>query len=441
MRKRTVSAHTLVEYAAFVGIDWADQKHTCSLQAVGSNLVERCELENSPEAVQRWAADLARRFNGQMVAVALEQPRGAVVALLTNYPHLAIHPVHSSTLDHYRKSFRPSGAKDDSSDADLILDLLQRHRERLEPLPPQADVARSLQLLVEGRRKMVDEKTRLSNRLTDSLKQAFPQVLKWFDDVASVLVGDLLLRWPTLAELQKAPPGAVRDFLHQYNCRRQERIEQCLLQIPTAVPATGHAGLLLAGTVAIQSQVRLIAELRAAIQRYDESIAQMVSTHPDFFIVDSLPGVGTALAPRILAALGSNRDRFASASELQCFTGVAPVVQSSGKQRWVHWRWACSQFLRQTFHEWALHSIPRSDWAREFYGQQRQRGKSHHAAARALAFKWQRILYRCWKDRQPYHEQIYLQARHKRGLPSSAGETDANAPAEQSARGPAQAGG
>ena len=415
------STQTPHQYAALVGIDWADQKHACSLQATGSERVERYELENSPEAVEQWAAELAQRFSGRPVAVALEQSRGAVVARLTKYAHLVIYPVHSTVLNHYRAVFRPSGAVSDRRDADLILDLLQHHRDQLQPLRPDTEPTRSLQFLVEDRRRLVDEKTRLSNRLTDSLKQVFPQVLQWFDDVASPLAGEFLLRWPTLAELQQAPLPTVRHFLHQHNCRNQERIDQCLQQIPTAIAASNDSALLLARNLAIRSHVRMIAELRAAIASYDTTIAGIYKQHPDFFLIDSLPGAGAAMAPRILAALGTDRDRFSSASEVQSFSGIAPVVKRSGKQRWVHWRWACPKFIRQTFHEWASHSIPHSVWAREYYDELREeRKKSHHAAVRALAFKWIRILYRCWKDRKPYDEQIYLQARNRRNSPPSA---------------------
>ena len=123
------------------------------------------------------------------------------------------------------------------------------------------------------------------------------------------------------------------------------------------------------------------------------------------------------LTPRLIAALGSQRDRYPTAHEVQCYAGIAPVVATSGKQRWVHWRWACPKFLRQTFHEWALHSIPHSSWAREFYEEQRAKGKSRHAAIRALAFKWIRVLFRCWKERKPYDELVYqrvLSARRPR---------------------------
>jgi hypothetical protein len=46
---------------------------------------------------------------------------------------------------------------------------------------------------------------------------------------------------------------------------------------------------------------------------------------------------------------------------------------------------------------------------------QKKRGKGHNAAIRSLAFKWIRVLHRCWKDRRPYDEALYLQALKQRG--------------------------
>ena len=121
---------------------------------------------------------------------------------------------------------------------------------------------------------------------------------------------------------------------------------------------------------------------------------------------------------RLLAKVPA--DRYQSAEELQQFSGVAPVTESSGKTHWVHWRMACPKFLRQTFHEFAAHSIGQSQWARAFYQMQRDKGKKHHAAVRSLAFKWIRVLYRCWKNRTPYDEQLYWQSLQKRNSPLKA---------------------
>ena len=200
------------EWAALAAIDWADQKNFWRLLPAGSRQSEAGELDNTPEAVEVWAANLQERFGGRPIAVILEQTRGALVYMLTKYPHLVLFPVHPTTAARYRETFAPSGAKSDPSDTDSLLDLLLRHRERLRPLRPDTVETRLLHFLVEERRQTVDERTRASHRLTDCLKLYFPQVLDWFDDVTSPLVGDLLERWPTLEQLQRAHPGTLRRF-------------------------------------------------------------------------------------------------------------------------------------------------------------------------------------------------------------------------------------
>ena len=80
-------------------------------------------------------------------------------------------------------------------------------------------------------------------------------------------------------------------------------------------------------------------------------------------------------------------------------------------------RFSCNTFLRQTFVEWAAQSIAKSFWAKAFYDRARQHGASRNSALRALAFKWIRILFRCWQDRRPYDESHYLEALKKRQAP------------------------
>jgi hypothetical protein len=123
------------------------------------------------------------------------------------------------------------------------------------------------------------------------------------------------------------------------------------------------------------------------------------------------------MAPRLLAAFGSERERYQNAAEVQTLSGIAPVTESSGKSSWVHFRFACSKFVQQSFPEWAAQSIPKSPWARACYELQCRRGKKHHAAVRALAFKWIRIIYRCWKERVAYDEKVYLEALAQHNSP------------------------
>lgn len=409
-------------FAAWIGLDWADQVHFWSMRSADGKL-QRGQLDNTPEAVELWAAELAQRFACQPVAVALEQARGALIAMLSKYAHVVLFPVHSTTAAHYRMSFSPSGAKSDSRDGDLILDLLLKHPERLRRLQPDTVETRRLQFLTEERRKLVNQHTSEVQRLTGWLKQVFPQILRWFDDAAAPVVGDLLLRWPTLRQLQKASPQTLLKFFHQHNCRSQERIQQRLAEIGQAVPATTDAALLETGTLCLQTCVRVLRQMRSAIATFDRQIAEAYRCHPDRAIMESFPGAGPALEPRLIAAVGSRRERFDSAESLACFTGIAPVQQSSGNSCWVHWRWACPKFIRQTFHEWANCSIRTSAWARACYDRQRAKGQGHHAAIRALAYKWIRIFFRCWQDGTPYAETRYHQALQARSAQPTPGPT------------------
>jgi transposase len=404
-------------FAAFVSVDWGNSKHVWSLQPADGGRRERGEIEHTPEAVGAWVAALGVRFGARPVAVAMEQSRGALVYMLGKYAQLHIYPIHPRAASQFRAALFPSGTKNDPLDAELLLDLLMHHRDRLRRLNPDTPQTRLVQHLVEGRRKLVNEKTRQSNRLTAQLKLYFPQMLDWFDKIDSPLAGEMLKRWPTLEILQKARPATLRSFFTRHNCRSQELIEQRLAAIREGVPAVRDEALIESAVEMTKVLVALIATLREGIACFDSQIAKTVEAHPDFAIFDSFPGAGPALAPRLLAAFGAQRDRYQTAADLQTFSGIAPVTQRSGKSEWVHVRWACPRFLRQTFHEWAAHSIGYCGWAAAYYRLQRERGKDHHAAVRTLAFKWIRIVFRCWKDRVPYNDALYIQSLRRHGSP------------------------
>jgi transposase len=360
---------------------------------------------------------LCRRFGYGPIAVAVEQVKGALVYMLLKYECLHLYPVPSTMSAGMRQALYPSGAKDDPRDADVLLELLLLHRDKLHRLTPDNEATRRVQNLVEERRKLVDEKTAQLNRLIGYLKVYFPQMLDWFAKLDSKLVCDFLERWPSLEELQKAPSAELKKFFRHRRGRHGQLTEWRMAGIRQAMPAIGDRAVIEVKRMVVQVIAQLLRTLLEGIATLDRKIAEATKAHPDFFIFQSLPGAGDALAPRLLAALGSQRDRYRSANEVQKYSGIAPVTESSGKKKWVHFRCACSKFLRQTFHEWAGHSIAQSVWARAYYYQQRERGKEHHAAVRALAFKWIRIVFRCWQDCVAYDETRYLMALAKRGSP------------------------
>jgi transposase len=404
-----------VELAAFIGLDWADEQHAICLQEAGTTRREPSKLDQTPEALQAWIQQLRARFGGRPVAIAVEQARGALIYALMHVDFLHLYPVNPQTLAKLRQAFYPSGAKDDPGDAELLLEVVLKHRNHLRVWVPDDVLTRSIQLLTEGRRKLVDARTALTNQLTAALKMYFPQALDWFGDLHTARACAFLQRWPSLQQLQGASMSSVRKFYRRQGYRGEDKLEQLIKNIQQAQPLTEDQAVIFASTMMVHALVKQIPSLTDSIEEYDRQIASLFKEHDDSILFGSFPGAGPTLAPRLLAAFGSDRNRFEYAAEVQQLSGVAPVTEKSGKACWVHWRWACSKFLRQSFHEFAGQSILKSVWARTYYQQQRQRGKSHHAALRALAFKWIRIIFRCWKNRTPYDEATYFKSLQLRG--------------------------
>jgi len=405
------------EFGAYIGLDWADRTHVLSLRSPDSNKVERYKLDHTPEVLAEWVSGLQQRFPGQRVAVALEQARGAVVYALMGYDFLVLYPVNPKTLAKYREAFSPGGAKDDPTDADLLLELVTLHRDKLRAWLPDDELTRTLTLLVEYRRDLVDTQTGLSNQLTSLLKLYYPQALAWAGELTTVQACDFLQRWPTLAKVQQATPAKLRQFYLAHGCRKADVIARRLQEIKLAQPLTRDGAVITASLAMVQATISQLRPVLAAIAQMEKQIAELFSQHADHELFNSFPGAGPVLAPRLLAAMGADRGRFAAAREVQQLSGIAPILERSGKSCWIHRRWACPKFVRQSFHEFAAQSILQSAWARAFYNQQRQRGNGHHAAVRSLAYRWIRIIYRCWQMRVPYCEETYCRALARRPSP------------------------
>src|SRR5258708_33696764 len=312
------------QFVALVGIDWADQKHAWCLQAAGTTQRESGEVEHTPEAVEAWVGQLCQRFGNRPIAVAVEQVKGALVFMLGKYEPLHLFPVPPAMSANLREALYPSGAKDDPRDADLLGDLLLQHRDKLRRLSPDSEATRRVQNLVEERRKLVEEKTAQLNRLTGYLKVYFPQMLEWFAKLDTKLACEFLERWPPLEELQAAAPAEVRKFFHQHRGRHPELTEGRLQGIGQAMSAIRDGVVIEAKRMVVQVIARVLRTLLEGIAAVDGKITEAAEAHPDFFIFQSLPGAGAALAPRLLAALGSQRDRYASAEQVQNYSGTPP---------------------------------------------------------------------------------------------------------------------
>ena len=406
-------------FAATIGLDWADQKHDLWLRPADGSKAEHIRLEQTPEALHEWVAKLRVRFGNRPVAIGVETSRGPVISALMAYDFIVIFPVNPKALKDYRAAFSVSGAKSDRTDAELLEEFIRLHREKLKALEPDTELTRKLAGLVENRRRLVDERTRIVNQLHGTLKTYYPLAETLLDgQMTEPLAADFLARWPDLESLQQAEDKTLRAFFYKHNSRSAKKIEERLAALHKAKALTTDPAIITPARLLVQALAAMLKPLHQAIARLDKEIEQAMDQHPDAAIFRSFPGAGPALAPRLLVAFGTNRGRFQSSDEVAQFYGLAPVVIQSGNSKTTHMRHRCPKFGRQTFHENAGCAFKQEPWARCYYDQQKKRhDDKHHQACRALAYKLIRIYFACWKHHKAYQPDRYLSALEKHASP------------------------
>ena len=155
---------------AWIGIDWADEKHDVSLYDLETGKQEASIIRQSPEALQEWLGQLRARYEGGYVAVVLEQGRGGLLNALMSCEFLVLYIINPKSFSSFREAFYGSGATSDPVDAELMQEMVRQNPSRFRAWRPDDVMTRSLRLLTEGRRNLVNQSTALTNQLTALLK-------------------------------------------------------------------------------------------------------------------------------------------------------------------------------------------------------------------------------------------------------------------------------
>lgn len=398
-----------------VGIDWADAKHDFRLTTPdGATIVG--QFKQTPAAITEVVQAWRKVSPGATLVIALEATKGALINALLEFEDIAIYPINPTALAHYRKSHAHGGGKNDSLDAKHLLDYLRERIDDLRPLRRDSPLTRELSALVQDRRRFVEQRVDLANQLTAMLKQYFPAFLDLNPSkpYAEFFVS-LLIAFPTLADAQAAGVTKLRNYLHGLGMKRKaDAYAKAIVAAKPLCSDETTIRCLARRTVAIAEQLQTLTK---HIKRYDSALKELLPTHPDYAVVASLPGAAMKTQARLIAALGDDRGRYQDAAALQAASGIAPITSQSGRSKYVNARWAATTFMKQTFHEYASVSIAASRWAKAYYDSQRKLGKSTHMAKRALAYKWQLIIYRCWQTGEPYDEARYIERLKQTGSP------------------------
>ncbi len=278
-----------------------------------------------------WVQKQQERFEGRKVGIAIEQSRGPVVYALMAYDFLVLYPINPKTLARFREALRPSKAKDDPTDAELLLELVTKHRDKLKAWKPDDERSRELRMLVEYRRDAVDERTRHTNRIGSLLKLFFPQALQWAGDLNENSACDFLETWANLAELKAADKEDLRTYFSKQG-RKRKTIKRLLQEIDEARTLTTDRAVLRSAGMAVQMAVRQVRELTKSIKEFDKRIEELFASHPDHDLFKSFPGAGEVLAPRLSAVMGTDRSRTRRLKRFRSFLELRQSQSEAGSR-------------------------------------------------------------------------------------------------------------
>lgn len=396
------------KYDLIVGIDRSDKE----IEVVTVDSSEHWSgqtVATEPVELHRWWRRLREQYQGSRIAVAFEQPARNLIAFFEFEPDVTIYALNPSSIWAYRQSLRPSRAHTDKTDANCIARFIQNHHAELKAYVSPEPSARQIQSHCVSRRKLVDHRTGLTNRLQSILKHYFPEAIRLMhENIHRSMNLELLRKWPTAQSLKRARRSTLEKFFYAHGSRSAARLKTRLEIIERMEPLTQNPSIIEPCVMEMLCVVDQIEVLSHSILRYNQAIRKLMQSNEKSALFEQMPGAGPALAPRLFAAFSIYADNCKDAAAMASLVGMAPVTEQSGKVRRVYRRLRCDRFLAQSFHEWAAESWKHSRWARAYVRHHQAEGKHFHTIIRNLAVRWIRILYRLWKTGEYYDEERYI---------------------------------
>jgi transposase len=395
----------------YAGFDWARDHHAVVIVNAQGEIVADFEFDHSLEG---WKSFCEKTAAWPNLAVAIETNQGAAVDQLLQHDH-TVYPVNPVASESYRKRKAPSGTKTDHVDGWGLADALRVDGHGWKALQPVDPLTQQLRLLCQDEVMLIGQRTALVNQLQQALVEYFPAALQAFDDWTCPSAWDFILEFPTPQTLVKAGQRRWQKFLHTHKLWRPQTAEKRLAVFAQADQFLASEPITKAKSQLAASLCKLLRTLDQQLDRYRKQIEALFQEHPDHGLFGSLPGAKKILAPRLLAAIGTEPGRYGNHNVLQCFAGTAPIRFQSGQISKAKMRWACDKFLRHTVHLWANCFRRASAWGQTYYEKKREQGMSHACALRCLGQRLLKILFRMLTDKKPYDAELHARNQHKHG--------------------------
>ncbi len=260
--------------------------------------------------------------------------------------------------------------------------------------------------MVGYRQLLVEEATRIKNRLHTTLFNQYKGVLGCFRSPFGKCALAFFLRYPCPSSLEAVDPDSLSVFLKSHSKGRfsEKKARAILSSIDTSIADS------LTDTRAriISFHIRRLMEIRDELEEIKEALTHLVKASSYYCLV-SIPGIDIVTAAKIIASV-FDISRFSSASKLARFCGIAPREKSTGRKKKYEKSKYGNKFLHSTIYYVALAHISRTrsgadknPVSRAYFVKKVAEGKTKKEAITCLARRLVDIIFAVMRDRSIYN--------------------------------------
>lgn len=386
------------------GIDWSERHHDVALMDEAGTVLCRLKIDTGVLGFTELMTAIAEHSaEPGAVPVAIETDKNLLVAAL-QAAGMTVYAINPRAVARYRDRHGQSGKKSDPGDAAILANILRTDLPMHRVLPAITESALAVKALARQHQEAIWALHQLNSRLRSVLLEFYPQALQAFPNLKHKAALTILAAAPTPAAGLEMTPKKIVVLLHRCGRRNDPKLAEQILtdlgtpalrQLPAVEKALG---------LTVTTLLRVSLQLQVAVQELEAAMAEVFDEHSLARVLQSAPGLGPVLAARILAEVGDDLTRFATAGGLRAFAGTAPVTRASGRSSYVKARKVRNRRLGDACHWWAFSMLTKSPGARAHYDRRRAAGDHHNAALRNLANKLVGRMWWCLTQDQMWDE-------------------------------------
>lgn len=388
----------------YLGIDIAKVNHVASLiDEDGSILVKAIKFTNSNEGLQKLL-DSISSYDSSKIYCAMEATGTYWLSL---FSALTDKGFNVSVFNPYQiKSFRGAYTnrkqKNDVIDSIIIANFLNFNGPDQTSLPN--DDLLALKNLTRYRSNLVDNISKAKTQVKGILNKVFPEYSDSFSDAFGEASKQILINCPTPYEIVNFNTRKLANLLKKASKGRHstDKVREIkeLAKNSFGIKFTGDAC-----SFEIKQLVNQIIFLEKQVDDLElkiKSIYSKLDSH-----LQSIPGIGEALAPVILAEIG-DINNFSTPSKLTAFAGIDPSENQSGNKKSTDEKTSKrgSPYLRHAIYQAAFIASNNDPVMRDYYQKKRAEGKHHYVALAGVERKILGIVYHVLKEKRDYRKPV-----------------------------------